>query len=122
MGTRNPDVDAWFETYDNPLKDLVQEVRDVMLGADERVDEVIKWQAPTFVYRGNIASFFPKAKKHVTLMFHQGASLDDPTGLLEGTGATSRSATFADRDDLAAKRDALVGLVRAWIESREPAG
>jgi hypothetical protein len=31
MGNRNPDVDAWFESYDNPLADLVQAVRDVIL-------------------------------------------------------------------------------------------
>ena len=66
----------------------------MILATDERVSEEIKWQAPTFVYKGNIASFFPKAMKHVTLMFHQGASLGDPSGLLEGEGETSRSAKF----------------------------
>lgn len=99
--SRNPDVDAWFERYDNPQKPLVQQVREAILAVDERVDETIKWHegermrarppreppgdqrkerersdlsagplAPTFVFRGNIASFFPKAKQHVTLMFH----------------------------------------------------
>jgi hypothetical protein len=117
-GNRNPDVDAWFERYDNPQKDLVQAVRDVVLDADERVTEAIKWQAPTFVYRGNIASFYPKAKSHVSLMFHTGASLPDPTGLLEGSGETSRVAKFTDAADLAAKADALRGLVRAWVEAK----
>ena len=119
MGNRNPDVDAWFERYDNPLKDLVQAVRDVILATDERVSEEIKWQAPTFVYKGNIASFFPKAKKHVTLMFHQGASLDDPSGLLEGEGETSRSAKFTSAADLAAKRAALEAVIASWIASKE---
>ena len=57
-----PDVDAWFDRYDNPQKELVLAVRDVMQAADPRVGECIKWQAPTFTYQGNIASFFPKAK------------------------------------------------------------
>jgi hypothetical protein len=56
---RNPEVDAWFDHYDNPQKALVQAVRGVILDSDERVSEAIKWQAPTFVYRGNIASFYP---------------------------------------------------------------
>jgi hypothetical protein len=119
MDNRNPDVDAWFERYDNPLKDLVQQVRDAVLGSDERVTEVIKWQAPTFVYKGNIASFFPKAKKHVTLMFHQGASIDDPSGLLEGDGETSRSAKFTSAEDLAAKRAALEAVIASWIAARD---
>jgi len=119
MGNRNPDVDAWFERYDNRLKDLVQAVRDVILATDERVSEEIKWQAPTFVYKGNIASFFPEAMKHVTLMFHHGASLDDPSGLLEGEGETSRSAKFTSVADLAAKRAALEALIASWIANEE---
>ena len=63
MGSRNPGVDAWFECYESPLKDLVEAARDVILATDERVSEEITWQAPTCDYQGNIASFFPKAKK-----------------------------------------------------------
>jgi hypothetical protein len=51
-------------------------------------------------------------------MFHTGAALPDPTGLLEGTGETSRVAKFLDAEDLAAKADALRGLVAAWIAAK----
>ncbi len=115
----SPEVDAWFDRYDNPQKELVDAVRRVVLAADDRVTETIKWQAPTFVYKGNIASFFPKSKAHASLMFHTGASLPDPDGLLEGDGATSRVAKFADRDDLAAKTPALQALIRAWIAQKD---
>ena len=118
MVQHDPDVDAWFDRYDNPQKELVLAVRDVMLSADPRVGECIKWQAPTFTYQGNIASFFPKAKKHVSLMFHTGASLPDPSGILDGDGATSRSLKVLDHDDLTEKTPAIHGLVRAWIEQR----
>ena len=116
---RNPEVDAWFERYANPQKPLVEAVRRAILDADDRVTETIKWQAPTFMYRGNIASFYPKSKEHVSLMFHTGASLPDPAGLLEGEGQTSRVARFLDEADLSAKSDALRGLVAAWIEAKD---
>jgi len=118
MSNRSAEVDAWFETYENPLRPLVQAVREVILATDPRVSEAIKWKAPTFMYRGNIASFYPKSAKHVSLMFHTGASLPDPAGLLEGDGDTSRVARFSDESDLTAKSEALRGLVRAWIESK----
>lgn len=35
---------------------------DVILGADDRVAESIKWKTPTFEYRGNIASFNPATR------------------------------------------------------------
>ena len=114
-------VDAWFESYENPQKDLVDAVRRVVLDTDDRVTETIKWQAPTFVYRGNIASFFPKSRAHVSLMFHTGASLPDPEGILDGEGETSRVAKFADAADLAKKTHALQELVRAWIRAKDRA-
>ena len=62
MVQHDPDVDAWFDRYDNPQKELVRAVRDVMLAADSRVGECIKWQAPTFTYQGNIASSSPRPR------------------------------------------------------------
>jgi hypothetical protein len=120
VGTRNAAVDTWFETYDNPQAELVQQVRTAVLDASPEVTEAIKWKAPTFVYRGNIASFYPKTKTHASLMFHQGASLPDPTGLLEGSGDVSRVAKFLDAEDLAAKREALQDLIRAWVAAHDP--
>lgn len=115
-GNRDSVVDAWFEKYDNPQKDLVQSVRQVILDTDPRITETIKWQAPTFMYRGNLASFYPKTKTHVSLMFHTGASLPDPSGVLEGEGDTSRVLRILNQDDLATKVDAIRGLVTSWIQ------
>lgn len=118
MDNRSPEVDAWFHTYENPQKELVLAVRDVLLDADERLGEAIKWKAPTFVYRGNLASFFPKSTQHVTLMFHTGATLPDPHGILEGDGEVARSVKIRDHEDLIDKTPALRGLVTAWLDAR----
>ncbi|MDC0738523.1 DUF1801 domain-containing protein [Cognatishimia sp. SS12] len=108
-------VDAWMAAYDNPQKELVQAVRLAILDVDPRIGECIKWQAPTFTYKGNIASFFPKAKKHASLMFHKGAEIPGDFAALEGDGKEARSMKFADMADLEAKRDELTAVVRAWI-------
>jgi hypothetical protein len=116
MDNRDPAVEEWFETYDNPQKPLVQAFRRVILNVDPRISETIKWKAPTFMFKGNIASFYPRTTKHVSLMFHTGAALPDPTGLLEGDGDTSRVARFVNELDLEDKTEALRGLIQAWIE------
>lgn len=115
---RNPAVDDWFKNYDNPQRELVATVREFILAIDPALTEAIKWQAPTFMYKGNIASFFPKSKKNVTLMFHTGASLPDEHGLLEGDGEVSRVARFLDEADFAAKKPALEAVVKRWIRDR----
>ena len=43
--------------------------------------ETIKWKAPTFMYKGNLASFYPKSTQHVSLMLHTGSALPDPSGV-----------------------------------------
>lgn len=69
------EVDTWFDDYDLPQKTLMQAVRRVMLAADPRLGETIKWQTPTFTCNGNLASFNPRSKKHVSLLVHNGARI-----------------------------------------------
>jgi uncharacterized protein YdhG (YjbR/CyaY superfamily) len=85
---QSKEVDAWLARYDNPMKPVVERIRAIVLGADSRIEECIKWQAPTFTYRGNLASFFPKSKQHASLMFHTGAHIPGDHPLLEGGGDT----------------------------------
>lgn len=113
------EVDAWMATYDNPQKALVQAAREVILAADPRVGECIKWQAPTFTYKGNIASFFPRAKAHVSLMFHQGGKIPGNLPGLEGDGPEARTFKIADAADLAARKDDLQAVVRAWCAMKD---
>ena len=69
------EVDAWFEALDHPLKQAMQRVRQVVLQADPRISETVKWQTPTFIYAGNIVSIRPRAKRFVSLMFHRGSEI-----------------------------------------------
>jgi hypothetical protein len=115
---RNPDVDRWFEEADHPLDALMRGTRDVILGADDRVTESIKWKTPTFSYKGNIASFNP-SKRFVSLLFHRGAEIPGDHPRLEGDGRLARTMRFADRDELEAGRAELEAVIRAWCDSRE---
>jgi hypothetical protein len=113
------DVDAWMAVYENPQKPLLEAVRQTILKADKRMSETIKWQAPTFVYKGNFASFYPKARAHVSLMFHTGAKIAGDFPSLEGTGDTSRVIKIVDAHDLKAKTAELRRLVKAWCDQRD---
>ena len=116
---RRPEVDAWFERYDNPMKDVVQRVREIILDADARIDECIKWQAPTFTYQGNLASFYPKSRQHASLMFHVGAKIPGQHPRLEGTGDTSRVMKIGSLEEAETARPELETIVHAWCDWRE---
>ena len=115
----NKEVDAWLESYDNPMKPVVMAIRKLILSSDSRVEETIKWQAPTFVYKGNMASFFPKAKRHATLMFHKGANIPGKHPNLVGDGKEARSFKVESLDDLEKKKKELQSIVRAWCDWRD---
>jgi hypothetical protein len=74
MTRRTPEVDRWLDEAGHPLDATLRRARDIILGADERVTESIKWKTPTFAYEGNIASFNP-SKNVVSIMFHRGAEI-----------------------------------------------
>jgi hypothetical protein len=113
----SPEVDAWFEEYEHPAKDTMLRVREIILG-DDRMTETIKWKSPTFMYQGNMASFNPRTKAHVSLMFHNGASIPGSHPRLEGGGDTARYMKFTDLDDVEGARGEIEAVVAAWCESR----
>ena len=119
MAARNAgsEVDSWFADYDNPHKDAMLRVREIIL-EDERITETIKWKAPTFMFEGNMASFNPRAKKYVSLLFHTGASIPGNHPRLEGGGDTARYMTFTGLDDVETAADDLRAITRAWCDSR----
>jgi hypothetical protein len=110
------EVDIWFESYEHPHKEVMLKVRQIILAADKRMEECIKWKSPTFTFKGNMASFNPGTKKHVSLMFHNGASIPGDFPDLQGGGDTVRYMTFSDLSDAEVRRDELVAIVQAWIE------
>ncbi len=114
----SPEVDAWFTDYEHPRKDAMQRVRAIIL-EDERMTETIKWKSPTFTYKGNMASFNPRTKAHVSLMFHTGASIPGSHKRLQGGGDTARYMTFADLADVETAAAELRTVVAAWCASRD---
>ena len=113
------EVDAWFAALDHPLKDAMLRTREVILEADSRMTESVKWSTPTFDFNGNLASFQPRAKKFVSLLFHRGSEIPGEHPRLEGDAALARIMRFKDLDDVEAQREGLEGVVRAWCEWKD---
>ena len=112
----NKAVDDYLIKKDHPMDKEIRRVREIILSTDPKVEETIKWSSPTFMYKGNIASFFMNAKKFVSLMFHKGATINDPFALLEGDGKEARVARFENMEDIEQKKKALEAVIKEWIK------
>ena len=113
------EVEEWLVDRDHPLDDAMRLARDVILGADERLTECIKWKTPTFMFEGNIVSFNP-SKKLISLMFHRGAEIPGNHPRLEGDGKLVRTMRFQDVADVRDGSDELAAVIRAWCEWKQP--
>jgi hypothetical protein len=115
---RDPEVDQWLDRADHPLDATMRRARDIILGADDRVSESIKWKTPTFAYQGNIASFNP-SKRLLSIMFHRGAEIPGDHPRLEGDGKLVRTMRFTDLDALEAGQADLKAVIRAWCDWKD---
>src|SRR5215831_9604617 len=112
MSNKNPKVDEFIKKKNNPMTPEIQRVREIILEVSDKIEESIKWSAPTFMYKGNIASFYMNTKQHVSLMFHTGAAIPDKYEILEGDGNVSRVVKFADMTDIESKKKALQSIIK----------
>jgi hypothetical protein len=112
---RDPAVDQWLDAAGGPAAKMMRRARDIILEADGRVTESIKWKTPTFAYQGNIASFNP-SKHLLSIMFHRGAEIPGEHPRLEGDGRLVRTMRFTDLDELEAGKADLEAAIRAWCD------
>lgn len=117
-------VDAFMAQLDHPLKAEVEAVRSIILGADPRIAEGIKWNAPSFYVTEHFATFKLRPPGAVQVVFHTGAKkrpdaqpikVDDPDGWLKWAAPDRCVAKFSDMQDIERKRATLVTLVHQWL-------
>ena len=95
------------------LLSLAEEIENLILTCVPQSHKVAKYGGTLFtVYpdekEGQFCGVFIY-KEHVQISFSLGAELDDPTGMLEGTGKRRRHVNFKDATDV--NYDALEGLI-----------
>jgi hypothetical protein len=116
---KNSKVDAYMQDLENPQKELWEQIRDIVLGVDPRMEEDIKWGAPTFIYKGNMATFNARAKQFVNLTFHTGALISDPEGVLDGDAKEARVFRVTGSEELGRKKAGLEMVVKNWIQLKD---
>jgi hypothetical protein len=108
---RPANIDAYLRGTDPKRKDVAHGVRNLVKRALPKATEPINpWGIPSFDLGGPLC-WLMVGKNHVTFGFLRGTSLDDPHGLLEGTGKNLRHAKLRRREDL--EREGLRELILA---------
>lgn len=126
--TKVTDVDQFLKATDHPLKELMQETRNLILKTDRSIGEEISWNAPSFFYTGEMKPFKPKEYKRSIVVFNifkkdelrliclRGAFVDDPTKILEGDYKDGRRLiTLQSLSELKQKKTAIQKVIKSIL-------
>jgi len=111
-------------TLQHPLSAQVEQLRSVMLDADPRVNESIKWNAPSFFIDDHFATFNLHYPDRIQIVLHAGAKVNpdarqfeisDPSGLLKWAAVDRASVTFANASEVDDRLASFVDILKQWI-------
>jgi hypothetical protein len=118
-------VEDFLTALKHPLKREIEEARRIILDADPRIGEAIKWNAPSFQTTVFFATANLRAHDRVEFIFHKGAkkeakpkdmAVPDPKNLLKWLAKDRALVNLGSGKDFTARKAAFAALVRAWIK------
>jgi hypothetical protein len=120
------EVDQYLHQLEHPLKAEIEQVRAIILGADDGITEHIKWNAPSFCYQGqDRVTFNLRPQDRIQLIFHRGAKakkdtdfvFEDPSGMLKWASTDRAVLILKDMEEVVTIKSALEKLVSQWMKS-----
>lgn len=96
----------------------IEAIRKIILGANKKISERMKSNAPSYFYKEEIGAFNPKAMSSVqfVIQFPKGIPKGDYGDLLEGSFKDKRIMMFSDMEDIKGKKSALIKVMNDWCE------
>ena len=111
--SNNDIVNEYIDALGEEIAPLFLEIRSCILAAGPAFNESIKWKN-CLVYsttKNHIQTVVGKGK--ISLIFFEGAAMEDPFGLLEGDGSKTRTMRITSPEF---NREALSDYVRQALE------
>lgn len=118
----NNDVDQLLGSYDAGVKEIALRARGLIFKLVPKAEEKVYfgWRTISFSVNAEMSGQFCSigpVRKYVNLYFMQGTSLEDPKGLLEGTGKNMRHVKLKGVGDL--KNAALNQLIKTAAKQQQ---
>jgi hypothetical protein len=118
-------VNALLEANKHPLRNEIDQLRTIILGADKSIEEGMKWNTASFKTSDWFATLNgPKHIKEPMIILHAGAKakgivlkdrIPDPQSLIKWLGNDRGQIIFKDSTDISTKQKALQAIIGAWI-------
>jgi uncharacterized protein YdhG (YjbR/CyaY superfamily) len=119
--TDSEQVEQYLSKLEHPMKAEIEALRTIIKGANPKISERIKWNAPSYFYQEDLLTFGPPARKpdEILLVFHHPAVVKISSELLQGEFKDRRLAIFKSMDVVEANRDELSRIINEIIAEIE---
>lgn len=115
--SRTDKVDEFLRERNHPLTAEVEAVRSIIKGVNKDINEEVKWNAPSFNFKGEyLVTFNLRDTKRIHLVFHNLLIPQVKSKILEGDYKDRRMTYFADMQDIRAKKPLLEKALKDLIK------
>ena len=112
------EVDLFFESLTHPLKAEMKKTREIIMAASPLLTETVNGGGPSFEYRETLATFSPRVKDCVALVFHDGAPFLERFPFLEAGPKGKAYAKFRSMEEVDQHRPELTALVAMFVAGK----
>ncbi len=122
-------VSKYIAELEHPLKNEILLTRSIILSANDKITECIKWNTLSYYCGGDFATFHPREKKCVQLILHNGAKvknsdlqavIKDDAKLLVWLAKDRATIKLKDAGAIEQNQTALSELINNWIAATTP--
>ena len=130
MSDVNIEVTKFLDDLHHPLRPEIEQLRLIILSADGRMKENIKWNGPNYCFENeDRITMKIHPPKQIQLIFHRGVKkltqpndkiIDDNSGLLVWKENDRAVASFRDINGIRKYESELQKIVNKWIKATKP--
>jgi hypothetical protein len=111
-------VELYMKTLStHPLLAEVEALRGILKKSSAKLNERIKWNAPSYYYKEDIVTFGPRKENKVLLVFHHPYIVKIKSELLEGDYKDRRLAWFSNMKEIKSNKKNLTNIMKLLVEA-----
>ena len=108
-------VNAYMSKLTPPVKVEIDAIRKIIKNATPKLNERIKWSAPSYYYIEDIVTFGPYKPGKILLVFHHPAVVKIKSKLLEGDYKDRRLVYFKNKAEAEKNKKELAGIINEIV-------
>jgi hypothetical protein len=115
-------VESYLSQLDYPLKDVVEALRQVILTSSEKLNERIKWNAPSYFTNVDLLTINLRSTEFVMIVFHHVSIVEIRSPELKGDYKDRRLMYFHGMNEVVEKTITLRNIIKEYLSLSAVAG